>query len=194
MPPPLFGLPSVKDEWGLTDMSHLKQSSLESFEIVAARANTPEAAEKAVFLAIHEGNVGFEAMAFPWLFPFGTGHFAQERRVDVRLEEYVLHLLEQFSGAYLEDEEWLDFVVSRAAILRFATGLPPIYKEEQEKGGRGMELDASRVVMMKQFIKAFPKESFCVRYLVGDDEFSNLAMLVMYKMTAEERAEVLKHS
>ena len=53
VPTSMFGLPSMKDERGLADLSHLKESSLESFEKVAAQLNTLEAAEKAVFLAIH---------------------------------------------------------------------------------------------------------------------------------------------
>lgn len=192
MPPPLFGLPRLKDKWGLTDLSKLKESSLSSFKDLARAASTPEAAEKAVFLAVHQGQAGYEPMAFPWLFPMGTGHFAQEsRRVDVRFEEYVGHLLRQSSGAFLNDEMWIDFAVTMAAILRASTELPPMYKEEQDKGDEGVELmDPSDATTLSQFVKAFPKKSFCIRYLLGDKVFYGIAMIIIYQMTADQREEV----
>lgn len=191
VPSPLFGLPPVKDEWGLTDLSAYKDSSLNSFKQAAFRSSTPEAAEKAVFLALHEGKVGYEPMTFPWLFPMGTGHFAQNRRTGLRFEEHVRHLLRQSTGVFLEDEMWLDFAVSRAAILRYATGLPPMYKEEQENGGKGTKLEDTHTTILNQFMKAFPKKAFSIRYLLGDEEFHGLAMIIMFQFTPEQRAEVI---
>ena len=118
-----------------------------------------------------------------------VGHFAERRRTDVRFEEYARHLLRLSTGTFLQDETWLDFVVSRAAIIRAATGLPPLHKAAQELGG-GEELDSSHAIMLIQFTKAFPKKSFSFRYLLGDKEFYGLAMLIMHQMTAEQRADV----
>lgn len=182
MPPPLFGLPPIRDYWGLTDMSALgiNESKIDHFQRLAARAQSPEEAEKTIYL-LCAGGAEKEAMEFPWLFPSGTGHFAQKRRVDVRFEDYVRHMLRLRSGAFLRDQKWLQFAVKIAAVLRYCTGLPPIYKEEQDRGETRFEMDDSQIQMLKNFREELPELSFCYRYLVGDDEFCALATLCLHK-------------
>ena len=189
MPPPLFGLPPLKDEWGLI----CKESDVpDSWRRVAEDADTPEAAEKAVFLAMHNNIEHYEARAFPCLFPMGTGYFGLKRRVDVRYEDYVDHCLRQYTGAFRNNALWLDFTVSRAAALRIATSLPPMYKEKQENEEEPT-LEDYNLTMLSQFTKAFPRKSFCLRYLLGDETFFGLAQLIMHGMTQEQRADVFTH-
>ena len=168
----LYGLPPLRDECELSFLiaRAYDESALEKFRRLSERADTPEDAERAVFIEMHGGNVYYEMHAFPTLFFSGSGYFAMERRTPVRYDEFINWALRQYSGVFLKDDLWVQESMFHAAILRQVTGRQPAF----QSSGDGRALNPSTLARVERFMEADPQKAWHLRFLVGDEEFCGL--------------------
>ena len=81
--------------------------------------------------------------------------------------------------AFLNHDLCVQEAAFTVAILRLATGFPPMHKEQQEERKGRSEPNESQQGMMMQVINVFPQKSFNLHYLVGDKEFSRIAVRIV---------------
>ena len=187
--PTAGSLPSLTDKWNITDTSKiLSEKMLKRCRQISADAKTIEQAEKEIYICVNHGNENFEGMAFPLLFPFGTGLFGQRRPVDVRFEDYVRHLLRQYSGNFIKADDWISFVASRAAILRAVTKRPPIWKSKPQN------LEPRHVKVFNLLKEIDERKAFCFQYLLGDAEAAGLAELYLHDLYQAQKESGSKDS
>lgn len=172
-------LPSMEDKWNVTDTSLLTQQMLRACRKISAESKTVEQAEREIFITLNQNQEHFECMAFPTLFPYGTGHFGKKRHQDVRFEKHANHLLHySIMGRFIfmHHDGWIVFTANRAALLQQVTNRPPMWKQgNSPPHSEG----APATALMMLYSMGEEQKAFCFRFLLGDEAAGKLAMLYL---------------
>lgn len=177
-------LPPLVDEWNLTTLK-IDQEVLEKVR-ADCKGKPVEEADLIIYTAFNtaahaaqsqaegeeaEANFNidkYEALQFPVLFAKGTGFYSDTSialKKPMPFEEYVMILLKQVSGFFLTNIQWLTYAVQVTAFIR------RVRETTEEKLNTAKEpLEKDEFDGMTALMKAQPIQSFCFRYLVGDDK------------------------
>ena len=167
------GLDPLEDKWNLTDTSNISDHMMKTCRNISAAAQTIAEAEQKIYVHVNGGNKALEGALFPDLFMFGSGMFGQDRGRGVRFDAYLRHLLLQYTGAFLKHNGWIQFVTKRAAMLRAITRRPPAWKDKPQN------LDSRDIAALLTLAKIDATKAFCLRFLVGDKEAAQMAVMYM---------------
>ena len=172
----------LQDKWGSSTPQLLTPVAMNELKETCA-GMSPGSADRLIYTACNKGQANYEAMAFPFLFPFGRGHYGSFGTTDGDADddddtptfaEYVNHLLRQAVGTFLQDDMWLSYVIQITATIRAIRGNDPKYNSNKPTAKEIHAINlASRIA---------PKKVFAYRYLLGDQEAYDLCCFLMMEM------------